>query len=369
MQPSLTGYRSRAAEQPEQPVAPYFEDLTVGHIERGAPAVTLTDGMAAVHQAIVGDRLALALDTRLARAVLGAPAVLAHPALVWDVAIGQSTLLTGRVIANLFYRGLLLQQMPVIGDTLSTSVEVVALRQTTTRPGRPASGLAALRVRTSDQAGRAVLDFWRCAMLRLRDPDGRTENEDSFEQIPQELDARALRETSAGWRLDAFVDSRGGERERLSRSAPGARWAIDGGDVVSAAPELARLSLNVAAVHHDRHSHREGRRLVYGGHTIGLAAAQASRLLPEIATIVGWHSCEHLAPVHEGDTLYSELELERCEPLAGGGALAHLRSRVIAIGEEAEGGGEAGAAGEDDDVAGEDGGRPVLDWRFVAVVA
>jgi acyl dehydratase len=347
-------------------MAPYFEDLRVGHVERGAPAVTLTGGMAAVHQAIVGDRLALALDATLARAVLGAPAVLAHPALVWDVAIGQSTLLTGRVIANLFYRGLVLQRMPVIGDTLSTSTEVVALRQTTPRPGRPASGLAALRVCTSDQAGRAVLDFWRCAMLPLRDPDGRTESEDSFEQIPQELDAGALREASAGWRLDAFVDSRGGERERLSQSAPGTRWTVDGGDVVSAAPELARLSLNVAAVHHDRHSHREGRRLVYGGHTIGLAAAQASRLLPEIVTIAGWHSCEHLAPVHEGDTLYSELELERCEPLAGGGALAHLRSRVVAIGERGEG---AEEVNEVDDMAGEDGGRPVLDWRFVAVVA
>jgi acyl dehydratase len=347
-------------------VPPYFEDLQVGQRERGAPAVTLTGGMAAVHQAIVGDRLALALDVTLARAVLDAPAVLAHPALVWDVAIGQSTLLTGRVIANLFYRGLVLQRTPVIGDTLSTSTEVVALRQTTPRPGRPASGLAALRMRTSDQAGRALLDFWRCAMLPLRDPAARTGHDDPFEQIPQELDATALREASAGWRLDAFVDSRGGEHERLSRSAPGTRWTIDGGDVVSAAPELARLTLNVAAVHHDRHSHRDGRRLVYGGHTIGLAAAQASRLLPEIVTIAGWHSCEHLAPVHEGDTLYSELELERCEPLAQGGALAHLRSRVVAIGEERAG---AGGVDEVDEMAGEGGGRPVLDWRFVAVVA
>jgi acyl dehydratase len=328
--------------------------------------VTLTDGMAAVHQAIVGDRLALALDATLARDVLGASNTLAHPALVWDVAIGQSTLLTGRVIANLFYRGLLLQRMPVIGDTLSTSTEVVALRQTTPRPGRPASGLAALRVRTSDQAGRAVLDFWRCAMLPLRDQDGRTESEDSLEQIPQELDAAALREASAGWQLDAFVGARGGERERLTGLAPGTRWTLASGDVVSAAPELARLSLNVAAVHHDRHAHHEGRRLVYGGHTIGLAAGQASRLLPEIATFAGWHSCEHLAPVHEGDTLYSELELERCEPLAGGGALAHLRSRVVAIG---EGGERAEGVSEVDDPAGEDGGRPVLDWRFVAVVA
>ena len=35
-------------------------------------------------------------------------APLAHPALMWDFAIGQSTLATRQVRANLFYRGLAL---------------------------------------------------------------------------------------------------------------------------------------------------------------------------------------------------------------------------------------------------------------------
>jgi acyl dehydratase len=339
--------------------APFFEDLSLGYVERAAPAVTLTDGMAATHRAIVGDRLALALDATLARDVLGASSLLAHPALVWDVAIGQSTLLTGRVIANLFYRGLVLQRPPVIGDTLTTSTEVVALRQTTPRPPRSANGLAVLRISTHDQDGHPVLDFFRCAMLPLRDDAAQTGREDSFDRIPAELDAAALRSATSSWRLDAFVAARrsargDGERkiEALEGVAPGTRWAVEGGDVVSSAPELARLTLNVAAVHHDRHAHPEGRRLVYGGHTIGLAAAQATRSLPQIATIVGWHSCEHLAPVYEDDTLYSELELERSEPLEDTGALAHLRSRVTAIGEQGDGGAKA-----------------VLDWRFVAVVA
>ncbi len=346
--------------------APYFEDLHVGLVEHAAPAVTLTDGLAAQHQAIVGDRLALALDATLARAVAGSASALAHPALVWDVAIGQSTLLTGRVIANLFYRGLVLARAPAIGDTLRTSTEVVALRQTTPRADRPASGLAALRVRTSDQQGRAVLDFWRCAMLPLRDADGRTGREDSFDAIPAELDGEALRRPFAGWRLGELacdVAGRGGRDaangwgdngRSLAAIAPGTRWRVDGGDVVSGAPELARLTLNVAAVHHDRAAQRDGRRLVYGGHTIGIAAAQATRSLPEIATFVGWHSCEHLAPVHERDTLRSELELEAREPLDGGCALAHLRSRVRAWREHDD---------ARDDALGVD----VLDWRFVAL--
>jgi acyl dehydratase len=325
---------------------PFFEELRVGHVERSAPAVTLTDGMAAVHQAIVGDRLRLALDAPLARAVVGCEGVLAHPALVWDLAIGQSTVLTGRVIANLFYRGLVLARAPLIGDTLATSTEVVALRQTSSRPGRAATGLAALRVRTVDQEGRPVLDFWRCAMLPLRDAHGESGREDSFAAIPSELEPRALRAALDGWRLGALADV--GRQTPLALSE-GERWTAPTGDVVSAAPELARLTLNVAAVHHDGNGQDAGRRLVYGGHTIGLAAAQASRMLPEIVTILGWHSCEHLAPVHEGDTLYSELVLERLETLPEHGALAHLRSRVRAQRESQA--------------------VEVLDWRFVAVVA
>ena len=92
---------------------PWFEDLEVGTVFTAAPAVTLTEGHAALHQSIAGDRLRLALDRSLAEAVAGAP--IAHPALVWDVAIGQSTVATGRVVANLFYRGLMLRRPVRLG--------------------------------------------------------------------------------------------------------------------------------------------------------------------------------------------------------------------------------------------------------------
>jgi acyl dehydratase len=326
---------------------PFFEDLEVGDLIDTAPALTLTAGHAAVHQAIVGDRLRLALDAPLARRVLGSETPLAHPALVCDVAIGQSTLVTRRVIANLFYRGLVLHRAPVIGDTLFTATEVVALRQTTLRANRPASGLAVLRVRTLDQEQRTVLDFWRCAMLPLRDPAGVTGRADDLDAISTELARGALGEATAGWRLDVFRAAVGGEH--FADLTDGARWGPDGGDVVSGAPELARLTLNVANVHHDQLATGSGRRLVYGGHTIGIAAAQATRVLPNLVTIVAWHACDHLAAVFEGDTLYSELELERAQPLPGDGGLLHLRSRVRAERET--------------------GPIDVLDWRFVAVLA
>src|SRR5580698_4074528 len=94
---------------------PFFDDLAVGQEFASAPAVTLTEGLAAGHQAILGDRLALMLDHQVCREVTGGEP-LAHPGLVWDVAIGQSTVVTQRVRANLFYRGLVFHRTPVICD-------------------------------------------------------------------------------------------------------------------------------------------------------------------------------------------------------------------------------------------------------------
>lgn len=320
---------------------PFFEQLEVGDRFGGAPGMTLTEGLAAQHQAIVGDRLRLALDRPLAARVLGGDAALAHPALVCDVAIGQSTLVTQRVVANLFYRGLVFHRAPRIGDTLRTVTTVAALRQNRPRPGRAATGMAVLRIRTVDQHGRPVLDFSRCAMLPLRDPDGVTGRTDDLDATPTAFDPVALGAATSGWDLDAYRDASPGPH--ATDLAAGTRWTISG-DVVSSAPELARLTLNIATAHHDADA-AGGRRLVYGGHTIGLAAAQATRALPSLVTIVAWHGCDHLSPVHEGDTLASELLLERLDPLPAGGALAHLRSRA--------------AVGATD----------VLDWRFVALLA
>src|ERR1700731_2934364 len=146
---------------------PYFDELRVGQVFDTAPSITLTTGVAATHQAILGDRLRLPLDAHLSYAVIGATAALAHPGLVCDVAIGQSTLVTLHVKANLFYRGLVFYRFPAIGDTLFTRTEGVGLKKAPARRGGAPAGRGALRVTTIDQADRLILDFYRCAMLPL----------------------------------------------------------------------------------------------------------------------------------------------------------------------------------------------------------
>ena len=61
---------------------PFYEDLAVGQVLSDVPGLTLTDGHAALHQAIIGDRLRLPLDAALAARVLPDGRMPAHPALV-----------------------------------------------------------------------------------------------------------------------------------------------------------------------------------------------------------------------------------------------------------------------------------------------
>jgi acyl dehydratase len=325
---------------------PYFDELHVGQAFDDAPAVTLTTGLAAVHQSILGDRLRLPLETRLSRLVTGYDAPLANPALVWNLAIGQSTIATRQVRANLFYRGLTFHRHPVIGDSLHTTTRVAALRQNSRKPPKAPTGMAVLRITTEDQFGRVVLDFFRCAMLPLRHPPGPTGFRDDLDGVGTQ--PASPRPPVPRWDLAAFGRAlpAGAHFTDLS---PGQRLELRGGDVVSSAPELARLTLNIATVHHDEHATDAGR-LVYGGHTIGVALAQATRMLPNIVTVVGWESCDHLGPVREGDTLYSSLKVAAVEPRPQGGGLVHLRSGVH--------------------VANSEGARQtVLDWRFTALMA
>jgi acyl dehydratase len=329
---------------------PWYEELEVGQVFDGSPGMTLTAGHAALHQAILGDRLRLPLDRHLANHVIDAGPPLAHPGLVCDVAIGQSTLATQRVIANLFYRGLVLRRAPRIGDTLRTTTEVAALRDTSARPGRAPTGLAVLRVRTVDHAGQPVLDFHRCAMLPMREEASRPGHADDLDVIAAELDSSHLADCVTGWDLARYRELVPGAHGR--ELVAGCSYTIESGDSVTGAPELVRLTLNVAAAHSDPASSGRGRRLVYGGHTIGIALSHALRAIPNLVTVVAWRSCDHLAPVFEGDVLRSLVTVESAEPCPEiDGLLVDLRVQTRA-----------------DRPAGEDA-QPVLDWRLVGVMA
>lgn len=310
---------------------PFFEDLCLGEEFASAPAVTLDEGLAAVHHSILGSRVPISLSSQASVNVTGAARVVS-PSLVWDLSIGQSTLATREVVANLFYRGLQFHRYPVLGDTLSSRAVVVGLKPNRPKAGRPSTGNVTLRIQTRDHEGRLVLDYLRCAMILAREKYAEYE-----ERLSDLADVEPGPDPTRGWTL---VDGTSVE--------PGFSITSDA-DVVTSAPELARLTLNVARVHHD--DRPSGSRLVYGGHTIGLTLAQAYRSVPGLIVPMSWNSCSHISPVREGDTLFSNHCVLSVEAHESGGAVCVVKSRTFVHRSDSLGP------------------IPVLDWTWTARVA
>jgi len=232
-----------------------------------------------------------------------------------------------------------------LGDTLSTTTRVIALRQNKPKPGRDATGMVALEMHVTHQDGETVMLFWRCPMVPCRNKNAETEHADDFSIMPESLDSQALIDAMPEWDLTPLS----------SHPIPAVdeTVAVEARDTVTSAPELVRLSLNLAMTHTDAAQSVFGKRLVYGGHTIGIAGAQLSRVIPGAASILAWHHCDHTAPVFEQDVLRSEITLKS--------VAEHERGRIAEVLVEtfADRGSEAPEPGEN---------IKVLDWSVALMV-
>jgi 2-methylfumaryl-CoA hydratase len=332
--------------------SPYFEDFTVGDEFNEVPSVTLTDGHAAIHQALFGDRSLLPLDFELCHKVTGHDRSIVNPSLVCNLAIGQSTVPSQRVMGNLFYRGLHFQRPVFIGDTLTTTTRVVALKQNKIKEGRPASGMVALEIHVTNQTGETVLLFWRCPMIPCRDPAANTGFDDDFSTMPESISDERLVAQIPDWDYEYFRDNFKGKH--FSDYQAGDSFLVEARDTVTLAPELVRMTLNMAMTHTDATRGVYGKRLVYGGHTISMAAAHISRVLPDLITILAWYKCDHTAPVFEYDILNTSVRIEEILSAESFG-LAKLHVEVFATR-----GPEAPESGEN---------IKVLDWHLVGLLA
>ena len=296
---------------------PWFEDFERGH-EFDAPAVSLTSGHAAMYQALFGDRLRLPLAARVV-----------HPMLAIHVAIGQSTWASQRVKANLFYRGLVLLRPVLLGDSIHTTTTVVGLRQNKPQAGRAATGLVALEMQSRNQHGEDVLRCWRCPMIPCRDEAADTGHQDTLDTLGlgkqgEQVSSEHLQQAAATWQ---DIDTQGWLGRRAADLAVGEQFLISARDTITSAPELVRLTLNMAMAHTDARLSYLGERLVYGGHVISMAAAQLTRALPNLITLLAWESCDHTAPALENDRLRSTVTVSEIRAHAAGTLLKlHIES-------------------------------------------
>ncbi|MCC7120168.1 MAG: acyl dehydratase [Gammaproteobacteria bacterium] len=301
---------------------PYFEEFTIGQVF-AAPSITVTDGHAAVYSALFGDRMRLPLDRHLSRRVTGDERPLAHSYLAVHLAAGQTTYASQHVKGNLFYRGMLLRKPVFVGDSLYTTTKVVGLKQNKAKPGRAATGMVALEMTTVNQRDDVVLHFWRSPMIACRDQNAATGHDDDFGWIKHSFDeAELLGALPEGWNLAPLASELTGLKPLAL--AVGDEVDVKIQDTVTCAPELVRMSLNMAYTHTDATKSYLGQRLVYGGHTISLILAQVGRALPNLLTMVAWRYCDHLGPVLENDVISSRFKVVDIVDAPQGGRLYDL---------------------------------------------
>jgi 2-methylfumaryl-CoA hydratase len=272
---------------------PFFEDLEPGRIFRSS-GMTLTDGHAAWFLSLAGDRNPVHIDDTIARRAGLARAPL-NTALLAHVAIGHSTVATQEVVANLFYTNVLFPRPVLPGATLRTTTRVLGRAEATARLDRPPRGKVLLDIETIDDDGRVVVSMNRTALVRKasRDDTGAAAPVD-----PSVTDPANMAVALAEWGPLAAV---------LGQGPPGWLAAVVGADElpdpVVGALELVRATGNLAKAHRDSQFGQDGRRLVYGGHTLSIAQAALSRRITSEHVVVGWEGCNHPAPVFEEDLL------------------------------------------------------------------
>ena len=322
---------------------PYYDLLRPGMELPRQPGVTLDSGLCAVYQALVGERLALTQNRRICEEVTGSPEPLVSPGLVMALSVGHTTTVSRRVIANLFYRDVRLPRPVYQGQTLETSVRVVAMRDGRPRPDRSPRGVVLVACESTAD-GVPVAGYERCPMLPARGADLPGFSDDVGSGAASDdptggIDLEACAElVPGGWRLYLLGQPDSWEVGKTVTDPLR--------DYIDNTPALLHLTHNLAFVHRDAEVSPYGRRLVNGLQVAGMAQASLSRVLSGMATVVAWGYCNHTGPVFEGDLLSFTHTLLGEVP-AGQGRLRAVRAEATAHRE--------------------DGPAHVLDWTLAAV--
>lgn len=303
----------------------FFEDFSLGQVIAHATPRTITEGDRAVYGSLYPTRFAVPSSAKFAASVGLAP----HPVedlIGFHVAFGKTVPdVSLNAVANLGYAECRFHLPIVPGDTISTSSEVIGLKQNSN--GR--SGVVYVRSTAVNQRDEVVLDWARWVMVHKRDTDAAAP-----ETVVPELAPFVAAEDlvlPAGLDFSAYDFAAAGEPHRFGDYEVGERIDhVDGVTLTASEHQQAtRLWQNTAKVHFNVEARPDGNNLVYGGHVISMARALSFNGLANAQLIAAINAGAHTSPAFAGDTIYAWSEvLDQAEtPAPGVGA---LRLRLVA---------------------------------------
>lgn len=307
----------------------YFEDFSVGQFLRHATPRTVSEGDGAVYMALFGPRFPLTSSDEFARA-LGLPRAPSDDLLAFHIAFGKTVPdISLNAVANLGYADCRFVTPVYPGDTITTSSEVIGLRQLSN--GK--SGIVYVRSTAVNQRHEVVIDYVRWVMVRKRDADAPAPQT----QIPELPEAVAPDQlvVPEGLSLAGYDTDLAGSPHLWDDYTVGEKIDhVDGMTIEEAEHMMAtRLYQNTAKVHFNQfmqNDDKAGRRLIYGGHVISLARALSYNGLGNAFKIAAINAGQHVAPCYAGDTVFAWSEILDKAELPGRADLGALRVRGFA---------------------------------------
>lgn len=308
----------------------FFEDFHVGQKIAHAVPRTLTDGDAALYQALYGSRFALQSSDIFAKFV-GLPQSPLDDLLVFHTVFGKTVPdISLNAVANLGYaEGRFLR--PVYpGETLSAHSEVIGLKENSNRQ----SGVVYVRSHGLNAKDEQVLTYVRWVMVRKRDPEAAL----PAALVPKLAESVAVADLHVPPHLNfdtLFDTALSGSKHLWDDYAVGEKIDhVDGVTVEEAEHMMAtRLYQNTARVHFNQFEEakgRFGRRLIYGGHVISLARAISYNGLGNAVMIAGINGGRHVNPLFAGGTVFAWSQVLDKQPLGHRKDMGALRLRLVA---------------------------------------
>lgn len=303
----------------------FFEDFELGQVIQHATPRTITEGDRAVYGALYPTRFAIPSSAAFAAASGLAPAPV-EELIGFHIAFGKTVPdVSLNAVANLGYAELRFHRPLVPGDTLSTSSEVIGLKENSN--GK--TGVVYVRSTAVDQDGAVAIDWARWVMVNKRD-HAAPAPETVVPDLAKVVDPSDLL-IPAGLDFTSYDFAAAGEAHRFDDYEVGEKIDhVDGVTLSDAEHMMAtRLWQNTAKVHFNTEVRPDGQRLIYGGHVISMARALSFNGLANAQLISAINGGAHTSPAFAGTTVYAWSEvLDKAETSAPG--VGALRLRLVA---------------------------------------
>lgn len=308
----------------------YFEDFKLNEVIQHATPRTITTGDSALYIALTGERNPLHCSAPFAHS-LGYPSTPVDDLLAFHIAFGKTVPdISVNAVANLGYADVRFLQPVFAGDTLSTSSQVIGLKQNSS--GK--NGVVWVRSTTINQHQTPVLSWVRWVMVLKGDLNAPAP-ETVVPELPVSVSEAHLQAPDALSFHHEIASATGGHYfwedyqvgERIDHPAG---MTINDSDHSLA----TRLYQNNARLHFDAHmmaTNPMKQRLVYGGVVISACRALSYEGLENALQILAINGGTHANPSYAGDTIYTYTEvLERLQ-LAHHPQFGALRLRMVGL--------------------------------------